>query len=120
MQISDAEWKVMNLIWESQPTAASDVIEQLADAHAWSAATIKTMLHRLVKKGALSATSSGKKYIYSCRVKRTDCVLHASRSFLDRVFGGDPAPALLHLVESSKLTPVQIDDLRKILDSMER
>jgi BlaI family penicillinase repressor len=120
MQISDAEWTVMNLIWESQPTEASDVIERLAEDNAWSPATIKTMLHRLVKKGALTATSSGKKYIYSCRVDRADCVKQASRSFLDRVFGGDPAPALLHLVESSKLTANQIDELKQLLDSMDR
>jgi BlaI family penicillinase repressor len=120
MQISDAEWTVMNLIWESQPTEASNVIERLAEDNAWSSATIKTMLHRLVKKGALMATSSGKKYIYSCRVNRADCVRQASRSFLDRVFGGDPAPALLHLVKSSKLTENQIDELKKLLDSMDR
>ncbi|MDA1232067.1 MAG: BlaI/MecI/CopY family transcriptional regulator [Planctomycetota bacterium] len=120
MQISDAEWTVMNLIWGSQPTEASDVIERLAEDHTWSPATIKTMLHRLVRKGALTAISSGKKYIYSCRVKRADCVKRASRSFLERVFGGDAAPALLHLVASSKLTPAEIDDLRKLLDSMDR
>ena len=60
MQISDAEWIVMNLIWQSQPVDASQVIERLAKANGWSAATVKTMLHRLVKKGALPVTQAAR------------------------------------------------------------
>ena len=50
-QISDAEWQVMNIIWDQQPTDAQTVIEALAEPNTWSVATVKTMLHRLVKKG---------------------------------------------------------------------
>ena len=53
MQISDAEWTVMTLVWDSQPVDARFVIDELSGPNKWSAATIKTMLHRLVKKGAL-------------------------------------------------------------------
>ena len=60
MQLSDAEWIVMNLIWDSQPTEASDVIEALGSDNGWSDATVKTMLHRLVKKGALATDKIGK------------------------------------------------------------
>jgi len=117
MQISDAEWIVMNLIWECQPIDASQVVEQLGQANAWSAATIKTMLHRLVRKQALSHEVDGKKYIYRSSVRRHDCVRKASRSFLDRVFGGDAAPALLHLVKNSKLSADDLAELRELLDS---
>lgn len=117
MQISDAEWTVMNLVWESQPVDASYVIENLAGANNWSAATIKTMLHRLVKKGALSHDVDGKKYIYRSKVRRHDCVRRASRSFVDRVFGGRTAPALLQLVRSSKLSADEVAELRELLDS---
>ncbi|MGB7345118.1 MAG: BlaI/MecI/CopY family transcriptional regulator, partial [Pirellulaceae bacterium] len=88
MQISEAEWIVMNLIWQLQPIDASGVIEQLADDNDWSAATVKTMLHRLVKKRALSHEQVGKKFIYRASVRRSECVRKASRSFLKRVFDG--------------------------------
>ena len=117
MQISDAEWLVMNLVWGNQPVNAAQVIESLAAANGWSPATVKTMLHRLVKKGALSHELDGKKYIYRARVKQKDCVRRASRSFLNRVFGGKAAPALLHLVETSKLSEEEIEQLRALLES---
>ena len=117
MQISDAEWAVMNLVWDSQPIDASQVVDRLGPVNDWSAATIKTMLHRLVKKGALAHEADGKKYIYRSKVRRGDCVRRASRSFVDRVFGGQSAPALLQLVRSSKLTADEVEELRQLLDS---
>mgnify|MGYP003650715486 CR=1 FL=1 len=116
MQLSDAEWIVMNLIWDSQPTEASDVISALGSDNGWSDATVKTMLHRLVKKGALATESIGKKYRYTAAVRRSACVRKASRSFLERVFGGDAAPALLHLVKTSKLSEDDLAQLRELLD----
>jgi BlaI family penicillinase repressor len=116
MQISDAEWIVMNLIWEAAPIDAAEVIDRLAKANDWSAATVKTMLHRLVRKGALATEQIGKKYVYKPGVKRDACIRKASRSFLDRVCGGDAAPALMHLVKMAKLTNEQADELRAILD----
>ena len=104
MQLSDAEWIVMNLIWDSHPTEAGDVIAALGKPNHWSDATVKTMLHRLVKKGALLTEQVGKKYRYTPAVRRGDCIRKASRSFLNHVFGGDAAPALLHLVRTSKLS----------------
>ncbi len=117
MQLSDAEWIVMNLIWDSQPTEASDVIASLGSENQWSDATVKTMLHRLVKKGALTTQPIGKKYRYTAAVRRTDCIRRASRSFLDRVFGGDAAPALLHLVKNAKLSEDELNQLRELLES---
>lgn len=117
MQLSDGEWIVMSAVWDSQPTEASDVIACVAASNQWSDATVKTMLHRLVIKGALSTESVGKKYRYRATVGRSECVRHASRSFLDRVFGGHAAPALLHFVKSSRLTSEEIDELRHLLDT---
>lgn len=116
MQISDAEWIVMNLIWSSHPIEAAEVIERLAKDNGWSAATVKTMLHRLVRKGALAAEQVGKKYLYKPAVRHDVCVRQASRSFLDRVFGGEATPALLHLVKTTKLSAKDAADIRAMLD----
>lgn len=116
MQISDAEWVVMNLIWNSSPIEASEVIDQIATDNGWSAATVKTMLHRLVRKGALATEQNGKKYLYTPAVRRDACVRQASRSFLERVFGGDATPALIHFVKVAKLTAKDIEEIRVLLD----
>ncbi len=117
--ISDAEWLVMNVVWQDQAVDSQQVIEQLAVPNNWSAATIKTMLHRLVKKKALAFDREGKRYVYRAVVRRSDCVRRESRSFLDRVFGGAAAPALMHLVKTSKLTDAEVAELRRLLDDKE-
>lgn len=120
MQISDAEWIVMNLVWDEQPIEAREVIQKLGKANDWSDATIKTMLHRLVKKQALTHQADGKKYIYRSNVRRSDCIRKASRSFLKRVFAGDAAPALMHFMKNSRLSTDDVAELRSLLDSMEQ
>ncbi|TWT30171.1 Penicillinase repressor [Posidoniimonas corsicana] len=114
--ISDAEWLVMNVVWDDQPVEAQQVVDRLSAANDWSPATIKTMLHRLVKKQALTFERDGKRYLYRAAARRGDCVRRASRSFLDRVFGGSAAPALMHLVKNSKLTDDEVAELRRLLD----
>ncbi len=116
MQISDAEWIVMNLIWGSSPIEAAEVIDKIAADNGWSAATVKTMLHRLVRKGALATEQNGKKYLYTPAVRKDACVRQASRSFLDRVFGGDATPALIHFVKTAQLTVKDAEEIRALLE----
>jgi BlaI family penicillinase repressor len=61
----------------------------------------------------------GNRYAYRSRVRRTDCVRAASKTFLQRVFDGEPALLLAHFLKGSKLTSQQIDELRRILDEQE-
>jgi BlaI family transcriptional regulator, penicillinase repressor len=120
ISISDAEWQVMNVVWDGQPLTAQEVIGKLEDQAAWAPPTVKTMLHRLVKKNVLTYEPQGNRYVYRSRVRRSDCIRQASRSFLERVFGGESAPLLAHFLRSSKLSSDEIAELRKILNEQER
>ena len=95
VSISDAEWQVMNVVWSGQPLTAQEVIGNLEDQSAWAPATVKTMLHRLVKKNVLAYEPQGNRYVYRSRARRSDCVRQASRSFLERVFGGESASEMI-------------------------
>jgi BlaI family transcriptional regulator, penicillinase repressor len=119
VELSDAEWRVMNLVWERSCVSGQDVIAALAEPCGWSAATVRTMLHRLVKKGALAFTPDGNKYEYRAAVRRADCVRRAARSFLARVFNGEAAPLLAHFVKSGRFTPEELAELRELLDRQE-
>ena len=105
----------MNLVWDSQPIDARSIVETPADENGWSAATVKTILHRLVKKGVLSPHQDGKRYQYRASVRRSDRARRANRSFIDRVFQGETSPALLHSVEGEKLSSDEVDQLRALL-----
>jgi BlaI family penicillinase repressor len=113
--ISDAEWQVMDAVWAGSPVTANEIVERLAGQTDWNPRTIKTMLNRLVRKGALGFKAEGKRYLYEPRVTRDDCVRAQSRSFLSRVFGGATGEALLHFVEENDLSPAEIEQLKKVL-----
>ena len=115
-QISDAEWEVMKTVWDAQPVATSDVCQRLAAEHGWAPRTIKTMLNRLVNKGALAYEVDGKRFLYRATVNRNACVRHESKSFLARVFDGSVTPAIVHLLSHSKLSNDELTELRRILD----
>jgi BlaI family transcriptional regulator, penicillinase repressor len=117
--ISDAEWQVMNVIWDAQPATGQEVVARLEGQADWAPATIKTMLHRLVKKNVLAYEPQGNRYVYRSNVRRSDCIKQASRSFLERVFEGEPGSLVAHFLRNSKLSSDDIAKLRQILDQQE-
>ncbi|MCI0589272.1 MAG: BlaI/MecI/CopY family transcriptional regulator [Planctomycetes bacterium] len=118
-RISEAEWKVMRVLWEEHPRTASQVAQALGPQAAWTDRTVKTLLARLVKKGVLSTESDGKRYLYEPAVSREACVAAEGRSFVARVFDGSASPLLLHFVKRSRLTRGEIEELRRILEEKE-
>lgn len=119
VRISEAEWEVMNVVWNRAPVPAADVAAELADRKGWAMRTTRTLLGRLVKKRALAVEEDGRRHLYRPRVKLEACVRQASRSFLDRVFGGRPAAMLIHLVQEAELSPKEIAELRRVLEEKE-
>src|SRR5258708_27038516 len=106
-QISDAEWEVMNVLWKESPRTATDVADELCDRMSWHPKTVKTPLGRLVKKGALRFREEGNRYLYTPAFPRERFVAVESRSFINRVFGGETTPALVPIVEN--MEPSQTD-----------
>ena len=119
-RITPAEWEVMAVAWETTPVAANDVAETLQARKRWTLATVRTLLRRLVNKGALRQEQEGKRYLYFPQVSREDCVKHESASFVDRVLGRAPSTAVLHLVEKAELSADDIAELRRILRAKEK
>jgi len=115
VQISDSEWDVMEPIWQAGACTAAEIIRRLRVTHDWNHSTIRTLLARLVEKGALAYDVDGSRYIYRAAVSRDRCVRQEGRSFLDKVFGGDVGALLTHFVADASLDPVQIEQLRKLL-----
>src|SRR5262245_65227456 len=108
LRISDAEWDVMEPIWAAGACTAADVIRQLRATHDWNPSTIRTLLARLVEKGALAYDVDGSRYVYRAAVSRRQCVRHEGRSFLEKVFGGDVAALVAHFVAEAPLDRKQI------------
>ena len=116
--ISEAEWQVMETLWQRSPLTAAAVSTALKK-NRWAANTVRTLLTRLVKKGALTYEQDGNRYLYCAAVRREDCVQGEVESFTTRLFGGAAQPLLVHFVQNKKLSAADITELKKILDEKE-
>lgn len=120
LNISAAEWEVMGVLWNSAPRSSADIVEELSARKGWRTRTIRTLLDRLVQKGAVRVQSDQRPSLYQPNVSREACLRQESQSFLDRVFGGEPASMLLHLVKQVELSPADIKKLKKILSEKDQ
>ena len=114
-KIAESEWRVMQVLWGSSPQTANDVVNALSGEVKWKPRTIKTLISRLVKKGAIKVTEEGYRYRYSAAVDESACVRSETRSFIRRVYQGAMKPALAAFIEDSDLSDKEIEDIQKIL-----
>lgn len=119
MQISEAESVVMDVLWTRSPLAAEDIVAALAESRDWQEPTIKTLLNRLLNKGAIEAEKDGRRYLYSPLLQRGDWLLQESRGLLDRLFDGRVAPLVAHFSAQRKLSRKDIAELRKLLEELD-
>ena len=119
MPISDSEAVVMDVLWSEQPLAAEDVVARLSGRSDWAEPTIKTLLNRLLKKGAIQAERDGRRYLYSPVLTRESWVASQSEGVLERLFGGRVAPLVAHFSERGKLSQDDIDELKRLIGEID-
>lgn len=113
MQITDAEWELMKVLWAMPGSTASEVLDKVS--RDWHLKTVRTLLDRLQKKGAVSA-SAERPCRYFPLVTREECIEAASSSFLEKVFDGALTPLVAHFVKQSPISQKDKAELERILE----
>lgn len=116
--ITQAEWDIMELLWEKSPRTSQEIATLLEEGRGWKRATVVTLLARLTTKGALMTEPQGNRFLYTPAVERSACVAEETRSFLDRLFGGALQPLVAHVAEHHALTKKDITELKALLDQI--
>jgi len=115
--ISDSEWSIMEALWASSPQTASELTKNLRPTMNWAENTVRTLLTRLLDKGALKTGENALgTRTYLPAIKREACVRAEGESFMERVFGGAAKSLLIHFAQNSKLTAEEVRELKRILD----
>ena len=120
MRLSESEWKIMNSLWKSSPATAREVIEQISGEVKWAYTTVKTMLSRLVAKGAVSEHKRGNTSFYEPAIAREKAHKNAFTNLFDKVLDGAVEPLMHFLVEEKKLSKKERDELIRILKEEEQ
>ena len=120
LDISNAELEVMQVLWQKHPSTAADVISCLQQQKDWHEKTIKTLLNRLVSKGALSYQKQGRAYLYSPCVAQQDYQQQASGSFVQKLFAGRVAPLVASFARKHDLSAADLAELKQLVAELEQ
>jgi predicted transcriptional regulator len=117
-RISGAEYEIMEVLWNEAPLTAAEVAARAPAEKAWSIRTVKTLLARLLAKGALAHDEEGRRYLYRPAVARADYVAEESGRLIDRMFGGRVTPLVAHLAERDRLSEADIAEIEALLKAL--
>jgi BlaI family penicillinase repressor len=114
--LSPAEWEVIKTLWDDGPLDARGVFAALPSESQWAYQTVKTLLSRLVAKGAVDYDQVGNSYLYRAAVPREEMTRQEVRSVFDRVVGAAVSPVLAHFIDEAELSDEDIRQLQRVLD----
>jgi len=117
-RIGEAEYAVMEVLWQDAPLTATEVADRVPAERGWSIRTVKTMLARLLAKGVLAHEEEGRRYLYRPAVARADYVAQESGRLIDRMFGGRVTPLVAQLAERDRLTDADIAEIEALLKGL--
>jgi BlaI family transcriptional regulator, penicillinase repressor len=117
-RISDAELDLMEVLWAAPEALTSAEVAEGLVKRGWSLATVKTMLSRLVTKGAISHREDGRRFLYSPAIERETYVGTESKRFVERLFGGRLSPLVARLAEEDALDAKDIADIEALLKEL--
>ncbi|MFZ5725523.1 BlaI/MecI/CopY family transcriptional regulator [Sphingopyxis sp. FD7] len=112
---SESEMQVLSALWDEAPQTAADLAQRVGAANGWTQATVKTLLARLVQKGAVTAEADGRRYLYRPAIERAEAVGEESQRFVDRLFGGRVSPLIAHLADREALSDADIAEIEALL-----
>ena len=119
INLTAAEWSVMECLWEKSPRTGREVTQYLEEKSGWNRSTTLTLLSRLEAKGAVTGNSEGSKKTFSAALKREDAAMHETENFLSRVYHGSLSMMVSSLTKKQALPQTEIDKLYAMLKELE-
>lgn len=119
INLTEAEWRVMECLWERSPRTGREVTEALAEKEGWNRSTTLTLLSRLEAKGAVSSNSEGTKKTFSAVLQREDAAMRETEDFLSRVYKGSLSLLVSAMTKKKALSKHEIQELYAMLKELE-
>jgi predicted transcriptional regulator len=114
-ELTEAEWEIIQVVWERQPCAAPTVQEQLVGRKKWTYSTVKTLMDRMVVKGLLTTERIRNLILYSTAITRRQAQKGELTKTLARAFGGAFTPMMQFMLDSQELSADELDELEALI-----
>lgn len=119
ISLTEAEWTVMECLWEKSPRTGRETVEWLDRRMGWTRSTTLTMLRRLEAKGAVAGDTEGELKTFRPLIAREEVAAQETENLLDRVYKGSLSLLVSNLTRKQSLPQNEIDELYAILREME-
>ncbi|MDR1630611.1 MAG: BlaI/MecI/CopY family transcriptional regulator [Oscillospiraceae bacterium] len=116
---SDAEWTVLEVLWQKDTFCLGEVVDALKPLTNWSRNTVHTYLTRMEAKQAVVIDRSGEPHQYSAAVSREQCARSERSKLLDKVYRGAAGDLIAAFLKESKISAEEREHLRGLLDDMD-
>ena len=120
VQVTDAEWKIMECLWDHAPQTMGEITATLEPATGWTRQTVITLLKRMTEKGAVSMDDTGRAKKYTPLITREEASAEETHKLLDHVFKGKASLLVNQLVDSGNLTEEDLKEILKAMHEMEK
>ena len=118
MKLTEAEWSVLEILWQEKEMALGEITKALKPVNGWSKNTVHTYLTRMEGKGLVGIDRTHAKP-YSAAVSREECAQHEREELLTKVYGGATGDLIAAFLKETTITQKEANRLRKLLDEME-
>ncbi|MDE2945268.1 MAG: BlaI/MecI/CopY family transcriptional regulator [Gemmatimonadota bacterium] len=116
-RLGDLQLAIMRVLWERGEAPAIEVHQALFEERGLAVTTIKTMLRKLEEYGCVSHRLNGRQFIYRPEIAETDVRDGMVGDLVQRLFSGDGAALVNHLIESGEVDVEDLDDLRALVEA---
>ncbi len=114
-ELTEAEWAIIQTVWDHEPVPAPTVQELLEEQRGWSYSTVKTLMDRMVKKGLLTTERIRNLMLYTSAITRKEAQSKEILKTLKRAFEGAMTPMMQFLLESDHLSHSELDELEAMI-----
>ena len=120
VELTEAEWEIMKVVWDIEPCAAGAVQEGLANGRNWAYSTVKTTMDRMAEKGLLEIEKIRNLQLFKSCISEIDAKRGEFRKMLKRAFDGALTPMMQFLIEHEGLSKTEASQLRDLVKSSEK
>jgi BlaI family transcriptional regulator, penicillinase repressor len=114
--LTDAEARIMSVLWERQTAAVADIVAALKKKREVSYSTVQTFLRILEDKGYVSHEKVARAFIYRPRVGERQARRRALKHLVKRLFNGSPSLLVLNVLEDERIDPHELSRLKKLIE----
>ncbi len=123
IKITEAEWPIMEKLWQGPTATAAAIVKEVTGGRQISMRTVKTLLRRLVAKGAVGYEvdpRDSRVYHYKALLRREEVLARKNEFFLDQLYGSSVSEMLSHFIKNSNLSREEIEGLKAVLAGKEK